>query len=222
MQDFVYNEAVFASDLSPSQRLLLIVIRKHAHDGECYASLPTLTKETGLSRDTIIRETKKLVTFGWLVKTQEGKGSKSRMSNAYRTALPTSGTMQLVETDSALTSCTMQLDQLHHATSTSCTMQQQVLTSSSSLHVSTSASQTDDLRSEAPSGHKRTRFLVSPDGSIRIGEGVRKKTSEVEVKAYSPDEINLAEVTFPAPQLVAAPSAEALHAAERVRASRAH
>ncbi len=92
---FAYMAAVMASDLTPSQRLILIVQAKHADacDGELTNSYPsedTLARETGLSKDTIQRARKVLVEKGWLIQTHSGRGGSSKKSNEYDLAVPDS------------------------------------------------------------------------------------------------------------------------------------
>jgi hypothetical protein len=90
---FAYMEAVMASDLKPTHRLVLLVQAKHADawDGELTNSFPsekTLARETGTSVDTIQRARKALEAKGWLVKTHSGRGGSSKLSNAYDLAIP--------------------------------------------------------------------------------------------------------------------------------------
>jgi len=88
-----FMEAVLASDLTSSQRLVLIVQAKHAdaHNDELTGSFPseeTLAKETDLSTKTIERTRKALVELGWLVQTHSGRGGSSKLANTYDLRIP--------------------------------------------------------------------------------------------------------------------------------------
>ena len=90
---FAYMDAVLASDLTSSQRMILLVQAKHAdaHEGELTNSYPseeTLAEQTGLNRKTIQRARKSLVELGWLIQTHSGRGGSSKWSNAYDLAVP--------------------------------------------------------------------------------------------------------------------------------------
>lgn len=90
---FAFMEAVLASDLTPSQRLVLLVQAKHAdaHDDSLTNSFPseeTLAGATGLNRKTIQRTRKSLVEQGWLVQTHSGRGGSSKWANAYDLYIP--------------------------------------------------------------------------------------------------------------------------------------
>ena len=90
---FAYMEAVLASDLTPTQRLVLLVQAKHADafDGELANSFPSeekLCRETGLGNKAVYNARKALVELGWLIQTHSGRGGSSKQSNSYDLAVP--------------------------------------------------------------------------------------------------------------------------------------
>jgi hypothetical protein len=90
---FAFMEAVLASDLTPTQRLVLIVHAKHADADDdrltnSYPSEDTLAAETGLSKKTIYTARKALAEMGWLIQTHSGRGGSSKLANAYDLAVP--------------------------------------------------------------------------------------------------------------------------------------
>lgn len=65
---FEVNRRVFASDLDPGAKIVLLVILDHARYGQskCTASNKTLARESGLSERQTIRHVQNLVDSGWL------------------------------------------------------------------------------------------------------------------------------------------------------------
>jgi hypothetical protein len=90
---FQFMDVVMASDLTSTQKWLLIAQARHAdtHGGELTNSYPsegTLARKTGLSKDTIQRARKTLVEKGWLVQTHSGRGGSSKLANSFDLAVP--------------------------------------------------------------------------------------------------------------------------------------
>lgn len=112
---FAYMEAIMASDLTPTQRLVLIVQAKHADawDGELTNSYPsedTLARETGLNRKTIYRTRKSLVELGWLDQTHSGRGGSSKLANSYDLYIPGELIARLEDAESKRHSVPLQSD----------------------------------------------------------------------------------------------------------------
>lgn len=83
---FTWRSAIVDSDLSSTSKLVALVLSLHMSErGEsCFPSYPTLAKETGLTRRTVIVHVENLVRSGWLEKTVGG----GRRSNVYRAVVP--------------------------------------------------------------------------------------------------------------------------------------
>jgi hypothetical protein len=112
---FAYMEAVMASDLTPTQRLVLLVQAKHAdaHEGTLTNSFPseeTLAVETGLNRKTIQRTRKSLVEDGWLDQTHCGRGGSSKLANSYDLYIPDELIARLEDAESKRHSVSLQSD----------------------------------------------------------------------------------------------------------------
>jgi Helix-turn-helix domain len=88
---FRYMDAVMASDLKPTERLVTLVIAKHTDSKtgrDCHAKVETLAKEAGLGHATIERITPVLVKKGWLIQAHSGRGGSSKLANAYDLSIP--------------------------------------------------------------------------------------------------------------------------------------
>jgi hypothetical protein len=81
-----WRDAVVASDLPASSRLVLLVLSTHmnAAGGSCHPGTRRLAQESGLSRNTVLDALKACIDDGWL-EVEPGIG---RRTNAYTAALP--------------------------------------------------------------------------------------------------------------------------------------
>lgn len=80
---FKAMESMSSSDLSSHQRILLLgLFRFMDGNGVCYPSYNSIHKTTGLTRNTIAANIKKLVTLGWLTYVP-GDKSKSQANTYY-------------------------------------------------------------------------------------------------------------------------------------------
>lgn len=70
MDYFTYRDAIYASNLTSSQKLVALTISYHYNWKEGKPAFPsnkTLSKETSLSIATVVRAKKELVKLGWLL-----------------------------------------------------------------------------------------------------------------------------------------------------------
>ena len=70
MDYYKYRDAIFASDLTSSQKLVALAIGYHYNwkdQGAAYPANRTLSKETSLSIPTIVRAKMVLMEKGWLI-----------------------------------------------------------------------------------------------------------------------------------------------------------
>lgn len=80
-----FAEAVWTSNLPPSQRLVALAFADHAHDkDEAWLTYDRLQERTGLSRDTVARHLRGLIAAGWLVLLRRRRCG----SGVYRLAVP--------------------------------------------------------------------------------------------------------------------------------------
>jgi DNA-binding transcriptional MocR family regulator len=83
------------SGQKPQLQVLFLWICNHADEkGVCFPDIDTLAEETGMSRDTVIRYTKRLVELGILLKKHKFKNNK-QISNEYQIALRKSGVAEI-------------------------------------------------------------------------------------------------------------------------------
>lgn len=80
------------SELEPSSRLALVMLASYASaTGECWPSLPTLAKSTGLSRRTLQAHIKAVEAAGWLTSTAAWCESGRQTSTRYQLLGPEFG-----------------------------------------------------------------------------------------------------------------------------------
>ena len=74
----------FKQPLSPTEKLVLLCIADHAHEKtqQCWPSLGTIAKESGLSTRSVIRSVNKLVELGLLGRTDRFSNNR-QTSNIY-------------------------------------------------------------------------------------------------------------------------------------------
>lgn len=71
-------EAIYDSDLTPSQRFIATIYADFANDGRMsWASISTIMHRTGYSRDTVIRARAALSEAGWIVQTTKASRHKA-------------------------------------------------------------------------------------------------------------------------------------------------
>lgn len=69
--------------VKPSEKLLLIVMANYADDiGQCWPSVETLSRDTGMSRATVKRTLTKLEKIGFIARYKRSKGNL-QTSNLY-------------------------------------------------------------------------------------------------------------------------------------------
>ncbi len=77
-------EQVFNSNLKPTQRLIMICLADNSNnEGVCFPSLNTIIKKSGLSRDTVVSNIKKLEENSNLYKKYRSRKKGGRSSNKY-------------------------------------------------------------------------------------------------------------------------------------------
>lgn len=87
---FEYMTAIMKSDLTASERWAAVAIAKHTNDigHDCFATVPTLAAETGLSERQIHRIRIVLVEKKWVEQKHFGRGGRSTLSNCYDLHIP--------------------------------------------------------------------------------------------------------------------------------------
>jgi DNA-binding MarR family transcriptional regulator len=91
--------AIAASDLTPTERLVLVMVETHVtykdrNTGKCCPSLATLADATGLDRRSVYRVTGRLEEIGWLEITRRIPDG-DQTSNVYRVTPPDELLMRL-------------------------------------------------------------------------------------------------------------------------------
>lgn len=82
----LWSEAIWESDLKPTQRLLALAYADHArNEATAWVAYPRLMARTGLSRDTVARQLGALVEAGWL--TLE-RSARQHRAAVYRLSYP--------------------------------------------------------------------------------------------------------------------------------------
>jgi DNA-binding MurR/RpiR family transcriptional regulator len=92
MNQFDYQRAIMASNLTPSERLVAIVIGSHVNwknQEAAFPSVATICKESGLSNATVHRAKQSLVSQGYLVSQRH-----FNKSNTYLVMIPEALTMR--------------------------------------------------------------------------------------------------------------------------------
>ena len=93
MNNFDYNRAIFASDLTANEKITAIAIAIHYNwktKSMAYPSIKTLTRETGLSKASIHRAKVQLISQGYLVSER-----RYNNSNLYLPQIPACLTQRL-------------------------------------------------------------------------------------------------------------------------------
>lgn len=90
---FHWETAVLTSTLTPTQRLILLVLRTFCRPGKptCWPSLHTLSARTGLNRRTVQRNLRILSAHGWLIITPETQPENKHPTPTYTLRLPRGG-----------------------------------------------------------------------------------------------------------------------------------
>jgi len=86
-QAWTVRRAVLTSDLTPTQRLVGLVLLEHTDAaGACWPSLATISKETGLGKSTVCEAVAALEAARWLTRTRRSTPSGDPTSTLYRFA----------------------------------------------------------------------------------------------------------------------------------------
>jgi hypothetical protein len=91
---FSWRAAILNSNLSPTTRHVLLTLGCHMNDmGEsCYPSIELLTKETGLSRVSVIKHLGLAVDLGWITSNNHGYSGQGWRRHQYSIGLGPEGT----------------------------------------------------------------------------------------------------------------------------------
>ena len=82
---FSWRGAICDSDLPPITRLVALTLSLHMNErgGSCFPSVTTLQRETGLSRNAVLKALRSLETAGWLTVKRT-----ARRVNVYTATVP--------------------------------------------------------------------------------------------------------------------------------------
>ena len=81
----ILNVIAMDGDIGPTERLVMITLANFADDkGECWPSISTMMKATGLSRNGLKKVLVRLENDGWLKKANRKKDTTRNLSNRYK------------------------------------------------------------------------------------------------------------------------------------------
>lgn len=70
----IKQQAMHDKELTPASKLVFSVISSHCNQGLTNISYDTISEKTSLTKMTIIRCVKQLITLGWIACTKNEKG----------------------------------------------------------------------------------------------------------------------------------------------------
>ncbi len=96
-----WEESIMESDLSPTTRLVLLVLATHMNNfGQgCYPSLDRIAKYSGLTERAVRVQINKAIESGWLVKSKRRLKGSEWNSNIYHPAFPNEAALKQVAGD---------------------------------------------------------------------------------------------------------------------------